>query len=646
MASRLADILQQEYKTKGLIGGTASALNKSSREKMDVRNILFGGSGLGSIVGRKVFGKGYSAIDRSSKVSNVSEAISSGSSSVLQEISINGKIAAKNSMSLPRIAEQMNIMQKNIAKMVKLQGATPSTKADSYFSNAKFRENAYESTFNKNTRSTSPTKVEPKKEKKEGDGFGLLGILGAVGSVFGAILKPLTSLTGFLGTAALAASAFGGAIFKILRFLIGTKIGKILGLGALLGASGVFAGTPDETGLETPDGEKSNIGNTLVNTAAGVGGALAGASAISAGSKLVTAGKATSTAVMEARTMSVGQLAKSTPKSTWGKFLAYVAKKSPQLWGKVGLKLAQAGALAAIPLVGWVAAAVQLGFSIWTAWEIYELWKEFNNSEEKEATTGTIEETSPIAQNQQTGIAGKLGALNQGAKQSAGSSSTSPSKIGGSGDSQKAIEEYLGRPITPDEYDMLMRAVYAESSRNKDEYANVMAVILNRTRKNGGSIIDTLMEKNQFQAVTGTANNPGPSSMFKQGPDTKSQAMIAEGASSLSGISKNLDAFTAANRKAYGAGTNTGWLDKLQASGGKQVGQTVFAENMYGSPSSGAKIGSASTALAAASRPSGTSSQVIDNKTINNNTQTSSGGAVQVAAYDNDMMRYLLRPVS
>jgi hypothetical protein len=645
MASKLADILQQEYKTKGLIGGTASALNKSSREKMDVRNILFGGSGLGSIVGRKVFGKGYSAIDRSSKVSNVSEAISSGTSSVLQEISINGKIAAKNSMSLPRIAEQMNIMQKNIAKMVKLQGATPSTKADNYFSNAKFRENAYESTYNKNAKTTTPTKVEPKKEKKEGDGFGLLGIVGVLGSVFGALFKPLTSLTSFLGTAALAASAFGGAIFKILRFLIGTKIGKLLGLGALLGASGVFAETPNENNLETPDGEKSNIGNTLVNTAAGVGGALAGASAISAGSKLVTAGKATSTAVMEARTMSVGQLAKSTPKSTWGKFLAYVAKKSPQLWGKVALKLAQAGALATIPLVGWVAAAVQLGFSIWTAWEIYELWKEFNNSGEKEATTETTEETSPTQQSQQPGISGKLNALNEGAKQSAGSS-TSPTKVGGSGDTQQAIEEYLGRPITPDEYDMLMRAVYAESSRNKDEYANVMAVILNRTRKNGGSIIDTLMEKNQFQAVTGTANNPGPSSMFKQGPDAKSQAMIAEGASSLSGISKNLDAFTAANRKAYGAGTNTGWLDKLQASGGKQVGQTVFAENMYGTPSSGAKIGSASTTLAAASRASSGGSQVIDNKTITNNTQTGSSGGTQVAAYDSDMMKYLLRPVS
>jgi hypothetical protein len=160
-----------------------------------------------------------------------------------------------------------------------------------------------------------------------------------------------------------------------------------------------------------------------------------------------------------------------------------------------------------------------------------------------------------------------------------GANSTSPSAA--SGDSRTAIEDYLGRKISDEEHDMLMRAVYAEASANKDEYANVMAVILNRTRKNGGTIIGTLTEKNQFQAVTGTANNPGPSANFKKGPNEKSIAMINEGTSSLSGISKNLDAFTASNRNAYGPGTNVGWLDKLQAGGGKQIGQTVFAENMY-----------------------------------------------------------------
>ena len=69
MASRLADILQQEYKTKGLIGGTASAAGKKTLEKIDLRNVLFGGSGISSIVGRKVFGRGYSATSGSNKVS-------------------------------------------------------------------------------------------------------------------------------------------------------------------------------------------------------------------------------------------------------------------------------------------------------------------------------------------------------------------------------------------------------------------------------------------------------------------------------------------------------------------------------------------------------------------------------------------------
>ena len=59
--SRLANILQQEYKTKGLIGGAASSLGKRSLEKLDIRNALFSGGGIGSIIGTKIFGKGYSA---------------------------------------------------------------------------------------------------------------------------------------------------------------------------------------------------------------------------------------------------------------------------------------------------------------------------------------------------------------------------------------------------------------------------------------------------------------------------------------------------------------------------------------------------------------------------------------------------------
>ena len=386
MASRLADILQQEYKTKGLVGGAFSALGKSSREKSDIRNMIFGGSGLGSIVGRKVFGKGYSATDRSGKVSNVSETISSGSSSVLQEISINGKIAAKNSMSLPRIAEQMNIMQKNIAKMVKLQGGTPSTKAQNYFSSAKFRENAYEASFNKNAKGTTPTKVEGKKEG------GLGGILGLVSSLFGGLATKLLSfgsiVAGLVGTLAAVGTLLMGTVKLIMGVVSMLPGGKLLIKGLKLGAlaaGGLFAANAlSESGNVNSQG--SNIGNTLAGTAAGIGGALAVGSAVSAGSKLVTAGKATAGAISNAKVASNPYVQMSggatDPKSKWGKFLKFLERKSPKLFAKFGARLATAGILATIPVVGWVAALLQLGLSIALAYEIYNLWREFTNDKD------------------------------------------------------------------------------------------------------------------------------------------------------------------------------------------------------------------------------------------------------------------------
>ena len=39
------------------------------------------------------------------------------------------------------------------------------------------------------------------------------------------------------------------------------------------------------------------------------------------------------------------------------------------------LGLAVAAALMAIPLVGWVMAAIDIGFTLWTAYELYQLWK-------------------------------------------------------------------------------------------------------------------------------------------------------------------------------------------------------------------------------------------------------------------------------
>jgi murein DD-endopeptidase MepM/ murein hydrolase activator NlpD len=131
----------------------------------------------------------------------------------------------------------------------------------------------------------------------------------------------------------------------------------------------------------------------VVNTAAGVGGAIAATGIIGGASKLLTAGSQTKTAILDAKTTPSNISYKgATPTSKWGKFLAFLEIKAPKLFAKFGARLAAAGALAAIPVLGWIAAAVQLGFSFWTAYEIYELWTEYSKEESKNS-----ESKSPVS---------------------------------------------------------------------------------------------------------------------------------------------------------------------------------------------------------------------------------------------------------
>ena len=682
MASRLADILQQEYKTKGLIGGTASAAGKKTLEKIDLRNFLFGGSGVGSIVGRKVFGRGYSATSGSNKVSGVSESISSGSSSVLQEININSRITAKNSMALPAMASQMNIMQKNIAKLVKLQGGTPSTKAQNYFSSLKMRENAYEASLNK--RNTSPTQISS--TDKKDSSLGLMSILGLIGGtlllfgdklsetteIIGGVLVGLVALKAILGVltaAAIAKKLIPGA--KTIGKKLGGKKAALaaLALGGILGYNYLSEDGEDEENISNGESLANKQMTGLDKVIIGAGAGLAAQQGLSATNKLIGAGKQTTSAISNARVVSNPYVQLSgeatDPNSKWGKFLKFVEKKSPRLFARVGVRLAAAGALMAIPIGGWIVALIQLFGSIYLAYEIYLLWREFSSGEKETDRTNlspTPQAGTPEAITQQSFLGGQQQSYNTGSAefgpdmlaatgvnqdQVSSSSSTTPTQM--SGDSQKAIEEYLGRPITPDEYDMLMRAVYAESSRNKDEYANVMAVILNRTRKRGGTIGDTLMEKNQFQAVTG----PGSTANFQRGPDASSLSMINQSTSSLSKISKNLDSFTSANPDAYkdvgGVSKYNQKMAEMNNNSGKQIGQTIFAENLY-------RPGSTPTTTASVRRPTGINSYsvALNNKAnsqmpmtnINNINQTNASSTPPAvkpsSAYDVQIATLLL----
>ena len=58
------DVYKQELKSKGVLGSLGSTAFKRTKERLDPRNMLFGGSGMMAATGRKIFGKGYQALDR------------------------------------------------------------------------------------------------------------------------------------------------------------------------------------------------------------------------------------------------------------------------------------------------------------------------------------------------------------------------------------------------------------------------------------------------------------------------------------------------------------------------------------------------------------------------------------------------------
>ena len=180
--SRLAEIYKSE---KSKDGGLLSTFGKRLAEKYDPRQLV---DQQGLLATMMPFLKTYSATSGKSK--GISSGLKSSSmspeniisanlgSSELITIQKNTEISAKNSMVLPSMARDMNVMRQNIVKMVKLSGGTPSTKADAFFLKSKERESLYESKFGKKE-STSPTKTGETESKKEG------------GSFFGDLLKGL-----------------------------------------------------------------------------------------------------------------------------------------------------------------------------------------------------------------------------------------------------------------------------------------------------------------------------------------------------------------------------------------------------------------------------------------------------------------------
>jgi hypothetical protein len=161
----------------------------------------------------------------------------------------------------------------------------------------------------------------------------------------------------------------------------------------------------------------------------------------------------------------------------------------------------------------------------------------------------------------------------------AGSELVNTTFVASNAAAKAAAETYLGRSMTDKEFTDLISATFAEASAFQKERAYVAGVILNRARTNKQTIEQVLTRKNQFQSVTGTANNGHqPSPQFRNGPNQSSADSIYGAiVNILSEVPKTYLYFTAANLKAYGPGTNPGYITELAKRGGIVIGQTIFS---------------------------------------------------------------------
>ncbi len=141
-------------------------------------------------------------------------------------------------------------------------------------------------------------------------------------------------------------------------------------------------------------------------------------------------------------------------------------------------------------------------------------------------------------------------------------------------------EAFLGRKLSDSEWNNLVAATVAESLPNSpQEQAGIMAVILNRVKSSQypNTVNEVLLQPGQFQAVTGTRNNPGPVRNFTN-PDERQMASTIRGVNQYLGtMSPNWLNFTSNISAAYGPGTNIGFRDTVRNSNDSRViGGTVF----------------------------------------------------------------------
>ena len=629
------EILAERRKAGAGIGSSLkTAFSERAKEKLDPRNYLFTKGGMATALFPKL--AGYKAKLGTEKIKRNVGGDSIAIEPVivkLDELNMQFRIVTKNSMSLPGMARDMNIMRQNIVKLVSKLKVKPSTSADEFFMNASRKESAYEQLFG--GKSTSPTAAGNRNNIK---GFfgnllsgGMSGFLKSVitGLLKGGLIIAVAEGIGKYITDPEFRDKINEVVDKFMTKLFGEEWAKnlLVGLGAL------------------------GLGFAALNTDIG--------SFAKGGFKILD---------MLLDVLSIVAIG-------FGRLVPFL-RNAVTLFAKLSPAIATI-----LALVTAANRDTDEDQQIAAKREEMGLKESIYSPEEEKIRRKALEELKALEESNREGGKAFKGKFTPGLQKNATeqrkdelrdiidptrkydranspTSMTFPTaRIG----ERMQIEEYLGRKISDTEFGLLLKAVYAESSRNKNEYARVMAVILNRTRTSGASIQDVIEEPGQFEAVTGLYNKTtktwsGPSANYLRGPDSKSLNMILDSTQDLPNVSKKIDSFTSANRKLYEKeGRNAGFLDKLLGRGGEQFGGTIFAHGNYvpsqalknkrlpvdQTPTTGSELNDLSTEFMNNFR--GGSGTTNVNNTTNNitNGDSGSGGAILAAdgPYNSDLAK-------
>jgi hypothetical protein len=212
----------------GVFGSLSGGIKERLKEKFDPRQLI---NQKGLLTALFPSLKTYQSKTTASEISKTSMQTSSFGEikPILETISFNTKMLAKNTMVLPALHRDVNVIRQNMVKLVKMKGGDARTKADMYFVKAKDREDKYERELAKERNKQSRISKQEDEEEKKG-GF-LKKILSAITSGLKLIVNSIVALgKAIIGTFKL----LGELIFSIMSGAINFLMSTLLGIAGLL----------------------------------------------------------------------------------------------------------------------------------------------------------------------------------------------------------------------------------------------------------------------------------------------------------------------------------------------------------------------------------------------------------------------------